>query len=40
LYSYGVGVFDFDMKKVKPMANLSQVMAEKHVKKFFIDEIK
>jgi hypothetical protein len=40
LYSYGVGTFDFDLKKVNPMVNLSQVMAEKHVNKFFNDEIK
>ena len=35
LYSFGVGTFDFDMNKVKPMAKLAQDEAEKHINDFF-----
>ena len=35
LYSFGVGTFDFNMKKVNPMAKLSQAMAEKDVNNYF-----
>lgn len=35
LYSYGVGTFDFDLKKVEPMAKLSQDKAEEHLKSYF-----
>lgn len=35
LYSYGVGTFDFDMKKVNPMAKMAQEKAAKHVKEYF-----
>ena len=35
LYSYGVGTFDFDMKKINPMAKLSQAKAEKDVNIYF-----
>lgn len=38
LYSYGVDTFDFDMKKVKPMAKMAQTMAEKGVKNYFKDD--
>lgn len=37
LYSFGVDTFDFDLKKVKPMAKMAQVMAEKDVKNYFED---
>jgi len=35
LYSYGVGTFDFDLKKVNPMAKMAQDEAEKDVNKYF-----
>ncbi len=35
LYDYGVGVYDFDMSKVKPMIALSKQESEKHVNEFF-----
>lgn len=35
LYSYGVGTFDFDLKKVNPMAKMAQVKAEKDVNNYF-----
>lgn len=35
LYSYGVGTFDFDLKKVEPMAKLSQDKAEVHIRSYF-----
>jgi predicted acylesterase/phospholipase RssA len=37
LYSYGVGTFDFDLKKVNPMAKLAQAEAEKDVNEYFMD---
>jgi len=37
LYSYGVGTFDFDLKKVNPMAKMAQAEAEKDVNKYFRD---
>jgi len=37
LYSYGVGTFDFDLKKVNPMSKLAQAEAEKDVNKYFRD---
>ncbi len=37
LYSYGVGTFDFDLKKVSPMSKLAQAEAEKDVNKYFRD---
>lgn len=35
LYSYGVGTFDFDLKKVNPMSKLAQAEAEKDVNIYF-----
>lgn len=35
LYGYGVGTFDFDLKKVNPMAKMAQAMAEKDVNEYF-----
>ncbi len=35
LYGYGVGTFDFDLKKVEPMAKLSQDKAEVHIRSYF-----
>jgi hypothetical protein len=35
LYDCGVGVYDFDMEKVKPMVILAQAKAEEKTKEFF-----
>lgn len=35
LYSFGVDTFDFDLKKVNPMAKMAQDKAAKHVKEYF-----
>ena len=32
-----MGTFDFELKKVEPMAKMAQVMAEKDVKNYFED---
>lgn len=35
LYDYGIGTFDFDMKKVQPMIDLAQAMAREETLNFF-----
>lgn len=35
LYDYGIGTYDFDMKKVKPMVKLAQAKAEEDTLEFF-----
>ncbi len=35
LYDYGLDVYDFDMKKVQPIADLAKMMARVDVLKYF-----
>lgn len=35
LYDFGVGVYDFDMSKVRPMIELAKHKSEEHVNNFF-----
>ena len=34
-YDFGVGVYDFDMSKVRPMIELAKHKSEEHVNNFF-----
>ena len=34
-YAYGVGTYDFDMKKITPLAKMAQDKAEAKVYKYF-----
>ncbi len=40
LYDFGIGVYDFDMSKVKPMIELAKSEAEIAVNKYFKLEVK
>lgn len=35
LYDYGIGTYDFDMDKVRPMIDLAQDKAKEETLKFF-----